>query len=142
ALARKGKFCLHNNLGSTTALTNSGGSVSQSYSAGPFGNLLNSPTDSNPFQFTGRENDGSGLLYYRARYYNPAWGRFVSQDPIGFAGGINPYVYADDNPIGNTDPTRLGWLPIHPLTHADPDFLDNGIPGAFPITLNGWRKVV
>jgi RHS repeat-associated protein len=105
ALARNREFFLPNSLGSTTALTNSGGSVTQSYSYGPFGNLLNSPTDSNPFQFTGRENDGQGLLYYRARYYNPAWGRFVSADPIGFEGGINPYVYAGNNPINRTDPS-------------------------------------
>src|SRR5262249_30740674 len=55
ALARSGEFFLPNSLGSTTALTNGSGSVTQSYSYRPFGNLLNSPTDSNPFQFTGRE---------------------------------------------------------------------------------------
>src|SRR5438552_13190714 len=79
--------------------------LGQSYSYRPFGELTNSPTDSNPFQFTGRENDGSGLLYYRARYYNPAWGRFVSADPAGFGGGINPYVYAGNNPANVTDPS-------------------------------------
>jgi uncharacterized protein RhaS with RHS repeats len=45
------------------------------------------------------------LLYYRARYYNPAWGRFVSADPAG--SGINPYVYAGDNPINHGDPSGL-----------------------------------
>src|SRR5438094_6551014 len=117
--------------------------LGQSYSYRPFGELTNSPTDSNPFQFTGRENDGDGLLYYRARYYNPGWGRFVSADPSGFGGAVNPYVYADDNPIGNTDPTGLGWLPTRPRTDitwlgspsyaGDPDFADEGWPGGFPV---------
>lgn len=46
-------------------------------------------------------------LFYRARYYNPTLGRFVSEDPIGFAGGINPYRYAEDNPARFVGP--LGW---------------------------------
>jgi RHS repeat-associated protein len=39
------------------------------------------------YQFTGRENDGDGLDYYRTRYYNPVWGMFISEDRIGFDGG-------------------------------------------------------
>src|SRR5207247_7932556 len=38
-------------------------------------------TSSNPFQYTGRENDATGLFHYRARYYNPAMQRFISEDP-------------------------------------------------------------
>ena len=38
-----------------------------------------------PYEFTGREADETGLMYYRARYYHPSWGRFVSEDPTGFA---------------------------------------------------------
>ncbi|SED85827.1 RHS repeat-associated core domain-containing protein [Rhizobiales bacterium GAS191] len=59
----------------------------------------------NPFQYTGRENDGTGLLNCRARYYNPAWGRFVSEDPIGLRGGINVYAYANSNPVQLRDPS-------------------------------------
>jgi uncharacterized protein RhaS with RHS repeats len=44
---------------------------------------------------------------YRARYYNPAIGRFLSEDPLGFAGGINLYAYAGDSPTNFSDPT--GW---------------------------------
>src|SRR5581483_6382816 len=40
-----------------------------------------------PTQYTGRDNDGTGLFYYRARYYNPTLQQFISEDPIGFAGG-------------------------------------------------------
>jgi RHS repeat-associated protein len=85
------------------ALTDASGNVTQSYGYRPFGELTNSPTDSNPFQFTGRENDGTGLMYHRARYYAPEWGRFISEDPTGFQGGINAYVYAENNPVNGRD---------------------------------------
>jgi RHS repeat-associated protein len=50
--------------------------------------------------FTGREYDPeTGLYYYRARYYDPKIGRFVSQDPIGFLGGNNFYAYVENNPV-------------------------------------------
>ncbi|MBJ7313520.1 RHS repeat-associated core domain-containing protein, partial [Rugamonas sp. CCM 8940] len=64
----------------------------------------------NPFQYTGRENDGTGLYYYRARYYAPALGRFISSDPIGLDGGGNTYAYANENPLMYTDSLGLmGW---------------------------------
>ena len=58
-------------------------------------------------KFTAREDDGTGLYYYRARYYHPAVGRFVSEDPIELSGGINFYLYVADNPITSTDPLGL-----------------------------------
>jgi RHS repeat-associated protein len=109
-LQRGGEWFVQNHLGSTAAMTNGSGTVVQSYGYKPFGELTNSPTDSNPFQFTGRENDGTGLLYYRARYYVPEWGRFISEDPSGTAGGINQYVYATNNPLTFGDPSGL-WIP-------------------------------
>jgi RHS repeat-associated protein len=50
-------------------------------------------------QYTGRENNQTGLYYYRARYYSPSLRRFISEDPIGLAGGINAYAYAGDDPV-------------------------------------------
>jgi RHS repeat-associated protein len=64
-------------------------------------------------KFTGRELDSeSGLYYYRARYYDPYLGRFISEDPIGFDGGINFYAYVDNNPLNATDPSGnvIKWL--------------------------------
>jgi RHS repeat-associated protein len=57
--------------------------------------------------FTGREPDEMGLIYYRARYYDPAVGRFTQRDPIGLQGGINQYAYVNNNPINYTDPLGL-----------------------------------
>lgn len=46
------------------------------------------------FQYTSRENDGTGLYYYRARYYSPEMQRFISEDPIRLWGGdINYFAY-------------------------------------------------
>ena len=66
-----------------------------------------------PFQYTGQENDGTGLYYYRARYYNPVWGRFISSDPIGFGGGMNTYAYVGGDPVNFTDPTgKASWITV------------------------------
>ena len=59
------------------------------------------------YAYAGREFDGLGIDYYRARYYNPATGRFISEDPTGFAGsGTNLYAYAAGDPIDLIDPIR------------------------------------
>ncbi len=47
----------------------------------------------------------------RARYYDPATGRFISEDPIGFEGGLNLYAYVGGNPINYNDPSGLFCLP-------------------------------
>ncbi|MFG2961491.1 RHS repeat-associated core domain-containing protein [Streptomyces sp. NPDC048291] len=60
---------------------------------------------SNPHTYTGREDDGTGLLYYRNRYYDPQTGRFISQDPIGQASGSNLFQYALSSPTTYTDPS-------------------------------------
>jgi RHS repeat-associated protein len=96
-------------LGSTLALADPTGTVQTQYTYDPFGSTtLQGAANANSYQFTGRENDGTGLYYYRARYYNPPVGRFISQDPTGFSGGINLYAYSGDDPLGDTDPNGTG----------------------------------
>ena len=99
-------------LGSTLALTDSSGAVQTQYSFGPFGLTTSTgAASSSTFQYTGRENDGTGMYYYRARYYNPTLGRFISEDPLQFGGGdIDFYEYVGDDPIGSTDPSGLAGV--------------------------------
>jgi RHS repeat-associated protein len=99
---------LSDGLGSTLALTASGEVVTE-YTYEPFGATgVTGAASANPSQYAGRENDGTGLYYYRARYYHPGLQRFISEDPIGFEGGdVNLYAYVANNPLRWTDPLGL-----------------------------------
>lgn len=88
-------------LGSVTSLRNGSGSLWNTYTFDSYGKLnASTGTLTNPFQYTGRESDQeTGLYYYRARYYDPSVGRFMSEDPIGFKGGPNFYDYVGNDPV-------------------------------------------
>jgi len=93
-------------LGSTLALADSSGTLQTQYTFDPFGNTTTSGSaTTNSFAYTGRELDAGNLYFYRARYYNPTLQRFISEDPIGFAGGINFYAYVHDSPTSLVDPS-------------------------------------
>jgi RHS repeat-associated protein len=95
-------------LGSTVALTDTNGNLQTQYTYEPFGNTTTiGPANANPYQFTGRENDGTGLYYYRARYYSPIYQRFISEDPMQLRAGPNFYAYVHNNPVNLTDPSGL-----------------------------------
>lgn len=104
-----GQTFLTDALGLTVGNMNSSGSISGSYT--PFGKVTASGTNASPYQFTGRESNGTGLDYYRARYYQPAYQRFIAQDPIGFHGGdVNLYAAMANDPVDHTDPLGPWWL--------------------------------
>jgi RHS repeat-associated protein len=105
-------------LGSTVRLVDSTGSTAADYTYEPYGKTTSVSTVDNPVQYTGREADATGLYYYRARYYSPALGRFISSDPIGLDGGINTYVYVGGNPVSITDPSGRIPIPIFLVTGA------------------------
>ena len=100
---------------SVVGLTNTSGSLAQRYVYDVFGTLLEDVPPPqigtlNKFQYTGEALDpGTGLYFYRARYYDPSLGRFISSDP--FAGfdtspqSLNRYVYVRNNPATLTDRT-------------------------------------
>jgi RHS repeat-associated protein len=104
-------FFLADALGSPVAVTDSAGTMQTEYTYEPFGKTTSTgAANSSAYQYTGRENDGTGLYYYRARYYHPQLQRFISEDPIGFASGeLNFYSYVMNNPMLYIDP--LGLVP-------------------------------
>ncbi len=93
-------------LGSTIALAGESAEVQTTYTYDPFGSSVSKGAESdNPFRFVGREDDGTGLIYSRARYYSPGDARFISPDPAGFSGsGSNLYWYASGDPLDFSDP--------------------------------------
>ncbi len=98
--------------GSTIALTDDSGLVRDRFEYSLYATLTyHAGTDEIPFLFNGRYGvmtDPNGLLYMRARYYNPYLCRFLNPDPSGFAGGLNFYAYSNGNPVSYLDPFGLG----------------------------------
>ncbi len=97
-------------LGSVRALTDSSGVLQQAFAYEAFGAqsaaVGNGPPQ--PFGYAARAYDPeSGLQYARARYYSSHVGRFQSGDPLGIAGGLHGYDYAQSNPINLKDPMGL-----------------------------------
>jgi RHS repeat-associated protein len=91
-------------VGSTVNLVSPGGAMTGTFTYEPYGSSTQSGADNTQFRYTGREEDGTGLMYYRNRYYSPRLSRFVSEDPIGLAGGDNLYAYVGGDPLGLRDP--------------------------------------
>ncbi len=110
AILRSGATSFYNvdGLGTVTSLANSGGSLVQTYTFDSFGKLSTSSGSLvNPFQYTAREVDSETSLYfYRARYYDPSSGRFLSEDPMRYD-FTSFYSYAGENPILWQDPLGL-----------------------------------
>ncbi len=101
--------------GSTTAITDENGTVTDRFFYAPYGELIDHEGDTEtPFMYNGRDGvmtDSNGLYYMRARYYNPEIKRFINQDVL--AGSIedgrtlNRYAYVNGNPVSLTDPFGL-----------------------------------
>ncbi|MDA2925559.1 DUF4157 domain-containing protein, partial [Acidobacteria bacterium AH-259-L09] len=106
-------------LGSVTELTDISGAVVQSYAYSSFGEV-EFQLDLNfvqPYTFTSRELDTeTNLYFYRTRFYDASTGRFVQEDPVGFVGGTNFYVYVTNNPLNLLDP--LGLFPLSDCVKA------------------------
>ena len=101
---------------SVRMLTNSSGSITDTYRYDAFGNVVSSQgTTTNPYGYDGQRYDAAtGLYQFRARSYDPATGRFLSADTASVSvtdpAGLNRYLYASSNPINVYDPT--GYDPL------------------------------
>jgi RHS repeat-associated protein len=120
-------------LDSVTSLSNAAGALAQTYTFDSFGKqTASSGSLVNPFQYTARELDSeTNLYFYRARYYDFAVGRFLSEDPLAFDAGLNFYNYVNGNPTNLADPFGLytykppkpGKPPIPPVSPKLDKFL-------------------
>ncbi len=105
------------NIGNTVSMTDDSQKVVNKYAYDEFGKALSvSETTPNSFRYVGKYgvmDEGNGLLYMRARYYDVENGRFISKDPLGFNGGdLNLYEYVGGNPVTSIDPTGLKWAQV------------------------------
>lgn len=135
-------YFLQDHLGSTMALTGSSGSLisGQQFQYEAFGTSAGSSLTR--YGYTGRELDSlTGLMHYRARWYDPQQGRFMSEDPIGFDGGLNLYGYAGNNPMMYTDPSgQAFFIPL--LLGAAASFATGFILSTAFRQCYGWRDVL
>lgn len=94
-------------LNSSVAVTDANGTLVGTQLFDAWGNKLASGTlgSVERYGYTGREPDATGLIYYRARYYDPGVARFTQRDPIGLQGGVNQYAYVGGDPVNYTDPS-------------------------------------
>jgi RHS repeat-associated protein len=140
-------------LGSIVALTDKKQKVVESYEYDSFGNMKrHGDKVKNTITYTGREWDKeTGLYYYRARYYDPMEGRFISRDPIGFDGGdVNLYAYVKNNPTNLTDPSGKnpwygnycgpGYYSAPPIDELDAACQQHD--ACYTVNDFGWKDVV
>jgi RHS repeat-associated protein len=120
-------YYLTDHLGSTIALTDDAGRVVEGIGYDSFGN--NGGSARTRYGYTGRERDpDTGMLYYRARFYDPQVGRFLSEDPIGFRGGEPSfYIYVHNDPLRFRDP--LGLRRCNPIVGGIVGGLVGGLAG-------------
>ncbi len=123
-------------LGSIRMITDSKGATAATYTYDVYGNTVSSTNPgqvSNPFGYAGAYSDAeSGLLYLRARYYDPSTAQFISGDPL-FSRTAHRYVYANASPLNLVDPTGLTGActaSAGQLSNQEPD------PTWFPTTFS------
>lgn len=131
-------------LGNVIAIFGADGSLPLSISYNPwFGtaeSVAGALADTSRLRWKGLlwEDDVAQLYYVRNRWFDPGLGRFLSEDPIGLAGGLNLYTFADGDPVGGSDPygliglTPAGILPFGPR-HVGGQLADGPPKGTRPI---------
>ena len=110
------RWALTDHQGSVRDVIDNNGNVLNHITYDSFGQVTR---ETNPdidvrFGYTGRElDDETGLMYYRARYFDPVVGSFVGEDPLGFdAGDANIYRYVFNSPTNSTDPSGNIAIPL------------------------------
>ena len=101
-------YALCDALGNVRQLSDATGGVTDVLAYDVFGATDGWPTHPNAYFFAGERTDPeTGLVFLRARYYEPETGRFISKDPMGIAAALNSYVYVGNDPVDKIDPLGL-----------------------------------
>ncbi len=122
------RYYHYDGTGHVRAITDSTGAVVERYDYDAFGILRNTPTGlANDRRFTGEQHDNeTAYTYLRARYYDPALGRFISKDSFDGVKNdpqtLNGYAYVGNNPVNQADPSGkcpcfaavIGWVAANP----------------------------
>jgi RHS repeat-associated protein len=114
-------YAVKDHQNSVLAMVDETGAVIESYQYDAWGNVtafdasgaeIKISNIGNRYLFHGREIDWTtGLYYFRARWYDPETGRWLSKDPIGISGGLNLYAFVSNNPVNFVDPTGMNrWI--------------------------------
>lgn len=112
-------YAVKDHLGSVHALVDASGQLAASYTYDAWGNVQSAVGNGQSavlsrFLFQGREYSfATGLTNFRARWYDPATGRWLSKDPIGLEGGLNLYEFCGDDPVNYRDPWGFAWITVH-----------------------------
>ncbi len=133
--------------GSTIALTDAQGSVTDRYAYDPYGNVAAREGDSaNPFTYVGRYgvvDDGNGLYFARTRYYSPELMRFIQKDllrgTLAFPETLNQYVYGDGNPIATIDPDGESPTLVLALIGVGVGLAAQGMSDLISGEFSGWE---
>jgi RHS repeat-associated protein len=141
------QYNLVDGIGSVIAITNAVGDIIARYDYDAFGNIKSQTgSASHSLKFTGEQNDPeSGLVYLRARYYDPSIGRFVTKDSYMGQGTTplsqNRYIYVSNNPLKYVDPTGYAQECVGGICSGEKGYWDLFIEGASELTNgNNWRK--
>lgn len=145
--AGQDRYVLRDANNNVIALTDTDQRIVTQYRYEPYGKTTQTgASDPNTQQYSGRENDGTGLYYYRNRYYDPNTARFISEDLVGWANGqTNAHAYVNDNPVQFRDPSGLQAIAIPmPPPPSGPGCSpgSGGVPNWFNDLFNGptWAK--
>ena len=132
-------FFHHDQLGSTRALTDESGQTVATFSYDAYGNPTGSTgTQTTPFGYAGEYTEAdTGLVYLRARYYDPATGQFLTRDPLEMTTGA-PYGYAAGDPANLTDPS--GLCNINPF--SDDNCAKAAVETANTVATRAWEGAV
>jgi len=144
-------YALKDHLGSIHAMADEAGQIVESYRYDSWGRTtaydangvaLTESQIGNRYCWQGREYSWiTGLYYFRARWYDPITGRWLSNDPIGISGGLNQYVFCGNNPVNYRDPMGLADRAI-----TQQEF-DNAMASAYDDVINGtapklWQEYI